>query len=83
MAIDKDAFAKMKALVESKKSAADRASGAFDAAMSALHKDFGCKTIEAAQEKAEELQQEADSAEQAYNKKLADYKAKWKERLEE
>lgn len=57
---------------------AERARGAFDQLMRRLDEEFGCKTINQAKEKLDELKTACERTEKVFAKALEDYQAKWK-----
>lgn len=64
--------------VEEAKEEAQRAQGALDEGLSRLEKEFGCKTIQEAREKLEDMEEERNAAEKKFEKALKDYERKWK-----
>lgn len=74
-------YKRLKALADTAKSERDKALGQLDAAMTTLRDEFGCNTIEKAQKKLKELNEEADAGEEAYNAAKAKFEQDWDERL--
>lgn len=63
---------------EEAQQSASRAEGALQQLMRQLKTEFGCDTLEQAQEKLTELQTQKDKMERIVNKRLQAYEEKWK-----
>lgn len=82
MAIDVKEYQRLKKAAADAKSEYDRAQGTLTTLMESLEEDFGCKTVEEAEEKLSDLQTELESAERKYETELKQYKAKFGELLD-
>lgn len=71
-------FARLKEAVDAKKTAADKAAGAFDAALADFKKRFGVSTIEEAKKKLAELEATEERARKIYNAEFERFKEEWK-----
>ncbi len=70
-------FEQLKREVESARSEAAQAKGAFEQLMKQLKEEFGCRSVEEAQKLLRKLEKEAEEAEESYLEVEAAYKKKW------
>lgn len=77
MAIDLAEYERLKKKASEVKTEIDRAEGRLQTLMSSLQEEFGCSTIEAAEEKLEELKEQQKKAETSYNNSLERFKQKY------
>ena len=77
MSIDLEKYNKIKAAADAKRKEVDQAEGALRQQMSDLKEKFGCETIEQAEAKLAELDEQLAAAEKTYNEELAAFEAKW------
>jgi hypothetical protein len=70
-----DDLLKIKRTAENARQEQARAEGAKAQVMGELDREWGCKTIEAAEAKKRQLEKEAAEAEVEFNKALVDFKA--------
>lgn len=68
--------------VERIRMATERARGAIDEMLRQLRDDFGCESVEQAEAKLLEFEDDERAAAEAYSAKLAAFKVKWKDVLE-
>lgn len=83
MAIDEAKFKKLKRAAEEARQARDRAAGQLEAAMDRLKDEFGCDTVEEAQDLAKLLDAQAAEAEAAYDEAVEAFEEEWSEHLED
>ncbi len=74
-------YQELKDAAERKKRAADRARGAYDAALTRLKTDWACSTIKEARAKLESLQAEEKELSDKLEARLAKFQSKWKHLL--
>ncbi len=55
----------------------DRAGGALEEAMKSLSEEFGCKSLEEAEEKLEQMKMEEDKARKLFEASLAEFRKTW------
>ena len=79
--IDEAEYRALKKKAEDAKTERDKAQGQLDAAMATLRDEFGCDTIEEAQEKMKKLEAEATKTEAAYETAKSKFETDWNERL--
>lgn len=79
MPLDLKTYAKLKAAAEEAQREADKAEGAFEQAMKALEKDFGCTSIGEARQLLADLEKREAKAVKAFNTALAEFEEKWRE----
>ena len=82
MAVDIKNYERLKKAAADAKSEYDRAQGTLTTLMESLEEDYGCKTVEEAEEKLVELQDSLEKAELRYETELKQYKAKFGELLD-
>lgn len=82
MSITEDEFRKLKRRADLAKQTRDKAEGQLEAAMDRLREEFGCKTVESAEEQLANLKAEAAEAERAYNKAVDAFEESWGDRTE-
>lgn len=82
MAIDIKNYERLKKAAADAKSEYDRAQGTLTTLMESLEEDFGCKTVEEAEEKLVEFQESLESTERKYETELKQYKAKFGDLLD-
>jgi len=73
-------FKRLKTKVENAKREADRAEGAYEAAMKRLG-ELGFEDVEHANARLAELRDELNTAEEEYQNKLDEFNEKWEEKL--
>ena len=76
--ITEDQYRKLKREVETAKSEAERARGAFEQVTSRLKSEFGCASIKEAKAKLLELEEVRDTAQQEFSSALDAYQKRWK-----
>lgn len=76
-----DQYNALKGAAEVKQRAADRARGAYDAAMERLKDEWGCTTLKEARAKLKELQAQETELHTKLESKLTKFQAKWKHLL--
>ena len=81
-AVTLDEYRRLKKKVNERKAAADRAAGAYDAAMQRL-KAAGYETVEEAQKGLDRLREQESAAEQEYKDELKRFEEKWGDLLGE
>lgn len=81
--MDMARYQKMKKQVEQLRSEAERAAGREEQLMKQLKDQFGCTTIEEAQDKLKQLQTEAEKAKKVFDRKFDLFEAEWGEKLKE
>lgn len=72
-------FMELKRKVDLAKTEQDQAAGSMATVMEQLQEDFGCKTIEAAQEKMTTLKESLEGKEAAFTEALEEFQEKWEE----
>jgi len=73
----------MKKQVEKLRSEAERAAGREELLLKQLKDQFGCGTIEEAQDKFQRLQTEAENAKKVFDRKFKLFEEEWGEKLAE
>ena len=73
-------FRELKAEIEIVREESQRAQGALDQLMGRLKEEFDCSTLKEAKKELEKLTTERDKAEKEFEKALAAYETKWKNR---
>lgn len=77
MDIDEAKYMRLKRRAEEVKADADRAAGALEQQMKKLKDEFGCDTLEAAENLLAKEQAELDVFEKEYFAKLAEFESQW------
>lgn len=75
--IDIEQYNRIKKKADQARADVQRAEGALDQVMKNLKDDFGCSTIEEAEAKLIELEEQEKAAEAAYQTELAAFQEKW------
>jgi predicted nucleic acid-binding Zn-ribbon protein len=81
--ISEQEFSTLRRRVANAKTDRDRAAGSLQAAMERLNSDFECRTIAEAEKKLEEMQREAEKAEQDFAEAVANFEQEWDEQQRE
>lgn len=81
MTVTVEEFKRLKKQVEQKRTAAERAEGAHEAALERL-KELGFDSVKAAEDELEDLEIRLEQAEKAYRRADAEFKAKWGDSLD-
>lgn len=76
-------YTKLKSEADQRRREADRAEGALQQLMGQLERDFGCRTLEEADARLAELEEEARGLEEQFDAALAAFEREWGERLRE
>lgn len=71
----------LKRRIEQITSEANKAKGALEVVMGRLDKEFGCKSIEEAEDKLKELTSQADKLSQQFERELRAFEEKYKDRF--
>lgn len=79
--MDLKEFQKRRAEVEQARRKADRLAGALDQFTERLNTEFGCSSVEKAEELLEEMEKEAEQQAKALNKEWGKWEEKWKGKL--
>ena len=74
-------LAELKSKVDILRAKSERATGAFDQILATLKKDWGCETIEVAQDKLKVMLKKADRLKKDYDSRLAEFQEEWKDEL--
>lgn len=83
MAVNIKEFTELKKTVEQLNEAAARARGAYEQSMVRLKAEFGCDTIEEAEELAEQKDKEADKAAKEFEEAITAFEEEWKDVLQQ
>lgn len=83
MALDIHDYHSLKAEVETRRKALERATGALEATEKRMKDDFGCKTYKEAKAMLEEAKEEEVAAERRLKKAQEAFEDKWKKVLDE
>lgn len=75
--ITEEQYRALREEVEEAKQQAERAAGALEQLTEQLKQEYGCENIKQAKKKLAELEEQAQEAEDAFNKAYSDYKRKW------
>lgn len=78
--ITEEKFRQLRQAHENAKSEAERAEGALTQLMSQLKSEFGCDSLEEAQEKLRKLQKQQAREKEALEVAVAEYEKKWPDR---
>lgn len=79
--VSEEQYRKLKRDVDSTRSEAQRANGAYEQLMTQLKSEFGCKTLKEAKALLEDLEEKKAKAEKEFEKAMREYEKKWKEEL--
>lgn len=82
MAIDTEAFLRLKRQADRARSEADKASGALAALKAQLEEKFGCKTLKEARKLLEEMQHEGKDLEKEFKAKLKEFQRDYQDMLD-
>jgi len=76
--VSEELYRRLKKDVDSAKSEAQRAKGAYEQLIIQLKNEYDCKTLKEAKALLEDLQSKKDKAEKEFDKAMREYEKKWK-----
>lgn len=77
--VSEEQYRKLKRDVDSTRSEAQRAKGAYEQLMTQLKNEFGCKTLKEAKALLEDMEAKKEKAEKEFEKAMREYEKKWKQ----
>ena len=77
-----EAYQELNQMIEDLQRKADRANGAIGQLLTTLKKDFDCSSFRKASELLKQLEKEKAVIVKDYNKAVADFEEKWRDKLE-
>jgi predicted translin family RNA/ssDNA-binding protein len=78
---DLERYSELRDRITKMRREADKASGALESLLARLKEEFGCKTLEEAEELLKETQDQLAELEQTFNKSLHKFEKKWSDAL--